>query len=101
MKKKILITAASLAALGAAVVGYLHEQMHMVWHNFHPDDLDAALTTNFFYEGFQPYINTIDQDLTSIFWTPDHMILAGAHHIVALVFHRSIILLFDIYCKTI
>jgi hypothetical protein len=24
MKKKILITAASLAALGAAVVGYLH-----------------------------------------------------------------------------
>lgn len=81
---------------------YLHEQMHMVWHNFHLNDVDAVFTTNFFYKGFQAYINTIDQDFTSIFWTPHHMIFAGVHHIViALIFYRNIIQLFTIYCKII
>jgi len=79
---------------------YLHEQMHMIWHDFHLNDVDTVFVTDFFYEGFQSYINTIDQDLASIFWTPDHMILAGVHHIVVdFIFHTNIILLFAIYCK--
>lgn len=69
---------------------YFHEQMHMVWHNFHLNDVDAIFITDFFYEGFQPYINAIDQDLTAVFWTPNHMIFAGVHHIVvALILYRQ------------
>lgn len=34
----------------------------MVWHNFHLNDVDVVVITDFFYEGFQSYINAIDQD---------------------------------------
>ena len=61
---------------------YFHEQMHMVWHNFHLNDVDVVVITDFFYEGFQSFINAIDQDLTAVFWTPNHMIFARVHHIV-------------------
>ena len=54
----------------------------MVWHNFHLNDVDVVVITDFFYEGFQSYINAIDQDLTAVFWTPNHMIFARVHHIV-------------------
>lgn len=65
----------------------------MIWHDFHLYDIDAEFMTNFTYEFLQAGIDTIDQDLTAVFWTPDHMVLARAHHIVvALIFHKIIIL---------
>ena len=46
--------------------------------------------TDFVYEFLQAGIDTIDQDLTAVFWTPDHMVLTGVHHIVvALIFHEN------------
>ena len=54
----------------------------MVWHNFHLNDVDVVVITDFFYEGFQSYINAIDQDLTAVFWTPSHMIFARVHHML-------------------
>ena len=69
---------------------YFHEQMYMVRHDFHLYDVDTELLTNFLYEFFQAHIDTIDQDLSAIFWTPNHMILAGVHHImIAFIFHVS------------
>ena len=79
---------------------YLHEQMDVVGHDFHLYDVDVVFAADFLYEFLQAYIDTVDQDLAAVFWTPDYMILAGVHHIVvALIFHRNIILLIAIYCK--
>ena len=65
----------------------------MIWHDFHLYDIDAKFMTNFIYEFLQAGIDTIDQDLTAVFWTPDHMVFARVHHIVvALIFHEIIIL---------
>lgn len=70
----------------------LYQQMHMVWHDFHLDDIDVAFFADSLYQLFQTHINSIDQDLTAIFWAPNHMVLAGVHHIfVAFVFHADII----------
>ena len=80
---------------------YLHKQMHMVWHNFHLNDVDTIFIADFFYESFQPYINAIGQNLTAIFWTPYYMIFAGVHHIVVAFIFRINIILFAIYCKMI
>ena len=64
----------------------------MIWHDFYLYDIDAEFMTNFIYEFLQADIDTIDQDLTAVFWTPDHMVLARVYHVVvALVFHRIII----------
>ena len=69
---------------------YLHEQMHMLGHDFHLYDVDAKLIADSLYEFFQTHIDTIDQDLTAVFWTPDHMILAWVHHImIAFIFHKN------------
>lgn len=71
---------------------YLHKQMHMVGHDFHLYDVNMKLITDFFYKLIQSCINTIDQDLTAVFWTPDHMIFARVHHImITFVFHANII----------
>ncbi len=71
---------------------YFHEQMHMIWHDFHLYDIDAEFTTNSVYEFLQAYIDTIDQDLSAVFWTPDYMIFARVYHIiVALIVHENII----------
>ena len=71
---------------------YLHEQMYMVRHDFHLYDVDAKLVANFLYEFLQSHIDTIDQDLSAVFWTPDHMIFTGVHHVmITFIFHRNII----------
>ena len=71
---------------------YFHEQMYMVRHDFHLYDVDAIFLANSLYQLFQPCIDTIDQDLTAVFWTPNHMIFAGVHHVtIAFVFHTNII----------
>ena len=71
---------------------YLHEQMHMVRHDFHLYVVDTKLIADFLYEFLQANIDTIDQDLAAVFWTPDHMVFAGVHHIViAFIFHENII----------
>ena len=72
---------------------YLHEQMDVVGHDFHLYDVDVVFAADFLYEFLQAYIDTVDQDLAAVFWTPDYMILAGVHHIViAFIFHGFIIL---------
>ena len=66
--------------------------MHMVGHDFHLYDVDMVFAADFLYELLQAQIDTVDQDLTAIFWTPDYMILAGVNHIViAFIFHELII----------
>ena len=71
---------------------YLHEQMDVVGHDFHLYDVDVVFAADFLYEFLQAYIDTVDQDLAAVFWTPDYMILAGVHHIViAFIFHELII----------
>ncbi len=71
---------------------YLHEQMHMVWHDFHLYDVDVKRIADILYEFLQANIDAIGQNLTAVFWTPDHMILAGVHHImIAFIFHKNII----------
>jgi len=68
--------------------------MDVVRHDFHLYDVDAELLADFLYEFLQAHIDTIDQDLAAVFWTPDHMIFAGVHHImIAFIFHENIILL--------
>ena len=70
---------------------YLHEQMDVVGHDFHLYDVDVVFAADFLYEFLQAYIDTVDQDLAAVFWTPDYMILAGVHHIViAFIFHGFI-----------
>lgn len=77
---------------------YLHEQMDVVGHDFHLYDVDVVFAADFLYEFLQAYIDTVDQDLAAVFWTPDYMILAGVHHIViAFIFHGFIIPLNGIY----
>ena len=77
---------------------YLHEQMHMIWHDLHLNDINAQLSASFKNQFFQPDINAIDQNLTAIFWTPNHMIFAGVEHIVVrLIFHANMILHRSIY----
>jgi len=45
-----------------------------------------------YYEFLQSHIDTIDHDLSAVFWTPDHMIFTGVHHVmIAFIFHRNII----------
>ena len=56
------------------------------------NDVDVVFAADFLYEFLQAYIDTVDQDLAAVFWTPDYMILAGVHHIViAFIFHGFII----------
>ena len=62
----------------------------MVGHDFHLYDVDVVFAADFLYEFLQAYIDTVDQDLAAVFWTPDYMILAGVHHIViAFIFHDA------------
>lgn len=69
-----------------------NEQMDVVGHDFHLYDVDVVFAADFLYEFLQAYIDTVDQDLAAVFWTPDYMILAGVHHIViAFIFHGFII----------
>lgn len=76
--------------------------MHMVWHNFHLNNLDAVFIADFRYESIQMHINAIVQDLAAIFWAPDHMIFAGVRHtVVALMFHNNATLPFSVSYKTI
>ena len=71
--------------------------MDVVGHDFHLYDVDAVFVADFLYEFLQSHIDTIDQDLAAIFWTPNHMILARVHHIViAFIFHGHIIPFNDI-----
>ena len=75
---------------------YLHEQMDVVGHDFHLYDVDMVFFADIFYEFLQANIDTIDQDLTAVFWTPNHMIFAGVHHImIAFIFHENIIQLIE------
>mgnify|MGYP004543594335 CR=1 FL=1 len=76
----------------AKLRGYLHEQMDVVGHDFHLYDVDVVFAADFLYEFLQAYIDTVDQDLAAVFWTPNHMIFARVDHIfIALVLHRYII----------
>lgn len=64
----------------------------MVRHDFHLNDVNAELIADFLYEFLQANINTIDQDLTVVFWAPNHMIFTGVHHIaIVFIFHENII----------
>ena len=74
---------------------HFHKQMHMIRHDLHLDDVDAKFLTGFLYQFFQANIYTIDQYLSAIFWTPDHMVFAGVHHImITFVLNEKIILLY-------
>lgn len=64
----------------------------MVWHDFHLYDVDVKLIADFLYEFLQSHIDAIDQDLSAVFWTPDHMIFTGVYHVmIAFIFHTNII----------
>ena len=71
---------------------YFNQQMHMVWHDFHLNEVEGSLSTNLLNKRFEPAVYPIDQDLTAIFWTPDHMIFTRIDHItVILIVHIAII----------
>lgn len=37
------------------------QEMHMIWHHLHLDDLGVPLARRFAKDGFQPFINPINQ----------------------------------------
>ena len=61
-------------------------------HDFHLDEINVKFRANLFCKFFKAYINPIDQYLTAIFWTPNHMIFTRVDDIVIVsIFHIDII----------
>ena len=54
----------------------LHQQMAMIRHDLHLDDLRGTLGGHLVNDGLQPFIHARHQDPPSIFWAPDPMIFA-------------------------
>ena len=71
---------------------YFNQQMHMIWHDFRLNEAKSPFLANLLKQRFEPVIHPIDQDLSAVFWTPNHMIFARIDHIaIALIFHVYII----------
>jgi hypothetical protein len=60
-----------------------HEKRHMIRHHFECFDLCLVLRTSLTNDLFEPLIKRRRQDLSPLFRTPDHMIVAGTEHIAA------------------
>ena len=71
---------------------YFDKQMHVIRHDFHFDYIGIDIGTDCLYQLLQSCVYTINENLTPIFGSPDHMILTGIEHItIAFISHISII----------
>ncbi|EJY57274.1 hypothetical protein URH17368_0064 [Alicyclobacillus hesperidum URH17-3-68] len=50
--------------------------MHMVRHDLHFDDFRTAFFRYGLKDFLEPFIYTVDQNLSTIFWAPDNVVFA-------------------------
>ena len=60
----------------------LHEDMHMVGHDLHFDDVRLEVRCNILEDSFEPDIYSIHQDRPPILRAPYHMVFAGVDDVV-------------------
>ena len=78
--------------MDAKMLVYFNQQMHIVRHDFHLNEAKTSFLTNLLNQRFEASIHSIDQDLSAVFWTPNHMIFARIDHIaITLIVHAIII----------
>ena len=71
---------------------YFHQEVYMVWHDFHFDYIGVDSTSGLLYQLLQPLRDFIGQYASPIFRTPNHMILAWIDYVmIRFVFHVRII----------
>ena len=61
---------------------HFDQQMHMIRHDFHLNNLNGALFSHLMNDPLQSFIHALCQDPTPVLRTPDHMLFAGEYHVV-------------------
>ena len=57
------------------------QQMHVIRHNFEFYQIKAVFAADFGDQFLKSGVHSVDQDLTAILRTPDHMILTGVDYV--------------------
>ena len=60
----------------------LKQQVHMVWHDFHFDDVKVIFVSNGMYELLQSHVHAIHEHFSTILGAEYDVILTGIHDIV-------------------
>ena len=64
------------------------EQVHMVWHDLHLDDLETELVGDFPSDLLEALVDSVHEDGPAVLRAEDHVVAAGENYVaVALVLH--------------
>ena len=60
---------------------YFQQQVHMIWHDFHFDDVKVVFGRDGLYELLQSHIHTIYEYFSTILRTEYNMIFTGIYDV--------------------
>ncbi len=69
-----------------------NQQVYMIRHNFHLNELLSPLLNRFKDDSFQAFVYRMDEDFTSVLWTKYHVIMTDIGYVVVgfqFVLHRD------------